>query len=137
MESVDLEPTVLTRIMTMGGTYVLEEPLTLAMGQVIELVMRGSGLALEVLDTKRNVVARSLLHPEGRPLPMTEARAREILGFEDELAAKDFRPGDTLKGRHGNTFDWLKRGQASLSGNFDPEVLEAIAWWMRNKKVTT
>lgn len=61
--------------------------------------------------------------------PMTEQRAREILG-EAVLS-------DGLYGGSGEYLSWPSKGNdhegATLDGRFTADELEAIAWWMRNK----
>lgn len=63
--------------------------------------------------------------------PMTEARAREILGtwITDKGG---------LDGPNWSWYPWDERFSTSDSDSIDlsSDELEAIAWWMRNKKVT-
>ena len=57
--------------------------------------------------------------------PMTEERAREILG--------EYTDGDLLSGTPMKLIIWNTNNIIELNGDFVPDELEAIAWWMRNK----
>ena len=66
------------------------------------------------------------LDSEGGRLEMDEKKAREILG-------ETILPNDNLFDLH-NYIDWKTfQHDISLDGIFEPEDLEAIAWWMKNK----
>jgi hypothetical protein len=60
---------------------------------------------------------------------MDEAQAREIL--------KDHIQSDNQLNNVGRYLNWhptVRNFEATLDGDFQAEELEAIAWWMRNKK---
>lgn len=59
--------------------------------------------------------------------PMTEQRARQILG-------EAVKPNDELYGSE-EYLAWPSKyaEAATLDGHFTADELEAIAWWMRNK----
>lgn len=63
-------------------------------------------------------------YPADLVLPMTETRAREILG--DWI-----RPDGSI--RCGDPYVNAGVGGATLDGGFSVETLEALTWWMRNK----
>lgn len=69
--------------------------------------------------------------PPGVPQPMTEARAREILG--SSIFVTHTR-GELLA--NGGWLSWsplYAEKTATMNGEFTADELEAIAWWMRNK----
>jgi hypothetical protein len=58
---------------------------------------------------------------------MTEEKAREILG-------DGIKPDNSVR-RSSPFIFWAPEYElVSLDGGFSPDELEAIAWWMRNKK---
>lgn len=57
---------------------------------------------------------------------MDEQRAREILGTT-------IRENDTLRGIEDFVSWHIAGSTVTLDGEFTPDELEAIAWWMRNK----
>jgi hypothetical protein len=64
---------------------------------------------------------------------MNEEKAREILRkvvkYNNDLFLKDDHIG-------GKIIDWLSHETTvTMEGEFRPDELEAIAWWMRNKGV--
>jgi hypothetical protein len=75
------------------------------------------------------------IHSEGEwqmtttPQPMTEQRAREILGEAIQPNGRLYNLSWYL--------DWSERTEpdkATLDGEFTADQLEAIAWWMRNQR---
>lgn len=61
---------------------------------------------------------------------MDEARAREILGWI-------IRPDNSLYATSWISWTQGKEPWGVFTGSFTPDQLEAIAWWMRNKKIKT
>jgi len=65
---------------------------------------------------------------KGDPLSdMTEEKAREILG-------DGIKPDNSVCKSSPFIFWAPGYDMATLDGGFSPDELEAIAWWMRNKK---
>jgi hypothetical protein len=63
---------------------------------------------------------------------MDEIKAREILrGYIDD---KNNLVWESGKGLGDYLHWWVETREATLDGNFSADELEAIVWWMRNKK---